>query len=300
MKGIRYIVLSVAALIAAFLSGCGTKRQEMVLVNEQHFRTEEVSELRLDYDNDDITLLESDSNDIVLREYMDIDKSSYYARIRHLGSTLHIEEGRRPGGNRLGCYVELYLPAGFTADIGIHTTESSLKTLAGHTMGILRAETTRGSLEIAGINAREVYVSSANGTVSMRNVTADTISIDAANARVEADHITGEIRYNTSGGTLILSGANGCGIFEAASDGHLELSFAEITGDISAVAGNGSIYFKAPAEAAFRFFASSRNGSIDSSYDSVAVNGGQASGDVGTNPVFCVELKTHNGKIEVR
>jgi len=283
-------------LVIITLTGCG-KKQEMKLVNEQNFTPADVLSIRLDYDNDDITLLESPTGDITLKEYMDIDKSAYYARIENSNGQLSIGEGQRPGGNRLDCYVELYLPADYEADISVHTTESILKTQISHPLAALHTETTHGTLELNNIKARMISVSSAGGTVNLSNVEADTISFDTANAVVNADHVHGAIRYTTSNGKLTLTAAYGLGVFDASSDGTLDIAFAEIMGEIKVSAKNSDIYFTAPEDAAFHFIASSRNGSIKAGYDGVVVSDGQAVGDVGKNPKFTVELKTHNGAV---
>ncbi|MDL2238005.1 DUF4097 domain-containing protein [Christensenellaceae bacterium OttesenSCG-928-K19] len=286
-------------LFMVTLTSCGEK-QEMKLVNEQTFTPSEVSSIRIDYDSDDITLLESATADIVLKEYMDIDKGTYYARIENKNGELSISEGQRPSGNRLDCYVELYLPAGYEADVAVHTTESTLKTQIGHSLAALRTDTTHGTLEITGIKARTVSVSSANGAAAISNVEADTISFNTTNAAVNADNVHGAIQYTTSNGKLILTAAYGSGTFEATSDGTIDITFTEITGDVKATAKNNDILFTAPEDTAFHFVASSRNGSIDASYDGVAVSNGQATGDVGDNPHFTVELDARNGNIEAK
>lgn len=287
------------ALFMATLTSCGAgEKQEMKLVNEQTFAPAEVTSIQLDYDNDDITLLESDTGDIILKEYMDIDKSSYYARIKNKNGQLAISEGRRPSGNRLGCHVELYLPSGYKADVALHTTESTIKTQVSQPMTALRAETTRGTMELTDIQAQTLSASSANGTINLSNVRADTIIVKATNAAVNADNVHGAIQYTTSNGKLKLTDAHGSGTFEASSDGTLELAFAKITGDINVSAKNSDIHFAAPKAAAFHFSASSRNGSIDANYDGVVVNDDQAAGEVGKNPQFTVELEARNGDIE--
>ena len=286
-------------LIMVMLTSCG-EAKEMRLVNEQRFTPSEVTSIRLDYNNDDITLLESATADIVLKEYMDIDKSAYYARIENRNGELSINEGMRPSGNRLGCYVELYLPADYEADVSVHTTESALTTQISHTLAALHAETTHGLLEIVDIKARTVSVSSANGTVNLSNVNADTLSFHTTNATVNADNVHGQIQYATSNGKLILTAAYGSGTFEVTSNGTLDIAFAEITGNIKASSKNSDVHFTAPKDAAFHFTASSRNGSVNVSYDGLVVNNGHAAGDAGNDPQFTVELEARNGNIEAK
>lgn len=217
------LLLAGIILFAATVPGCG-KKQEIKLVNEQNFTPSEAGSIRLDYDNDDITLLESSTSDIILKEYMDIDKSSYYARINNRDGELSISEGKRPGGNRLDCYVELYLPADFGPEVFVHTTKGTFETKFGHPLTALHAETTSGTLKLDNLQAQTLSVSSANGTVGLSNAQAETISIDTTNAEVNANNIHGAIRYTTSNGSLVLTAAHGSGNFEASSDGRLDIT----------------------------------------------------------------------------
>ena len=293
-------VLLGVLFLASIVTGC-EDAGEIKLVNEQSFSIADVSNIRLDYDDDDVFLLESGSADIVLKEYMDIDKAAYYARVTNDNGKLSIGEGQRPSGNRLNGYVELYLPAGCEADISIHTTESTLTTRIGHTLAALHTETTHGTLDLANITARAVSVSSPDGTVNVSNVKAETISFDTTNAVVTAKSVYGTIQYATTNGELVLTDAHGSGSFNASSGGSFDLAFSEITGDIKVTAKNSTILFTAPQNAAFHFIASSRNGSVNTDYENVAVSDvGKATGDVGDNPLHTVDLETQNGDIEAR
>lgn len=296
MKKRIYIAIALITMVSLLtLAGCGEK--QMQLVNEQSFDPSGIQNQCLDYDNDDITIFKSTDGNIVLKEYMDIDKSAYYAKVDNAGDELSIVEGQRPSGNRLKCYVEIYLPDGFTGDVSAHTTNGTLFTKTDLPFANLYADTTRGSLELNDINAKTISITSANGTINLNNVTADSIAFDTSNANIEATSIQGQIQYETSNSSLVLRNATGSGNFKASSDGKIDIDFAEITGNISVYVNNSDIVFGASDSTAFHFSAFSENGSIDTEYPGITEHNDHATGDVGSHPLYTVKLETKNGNI---
>ena len=299
MSKLKNLSIIMVALMQCSLTACGQK-QEMTLVNEQSFSPAGAQSIRVDYDKDDITIHESTDGQITLKEYMDIDKSSYYANIENVNGELIINEGKRPGGDKLGCKVELYLPAGLAADVFIHATDSTVQTQIGTPLAEVHFETTQGNLALSDLEAVSLTVSSANGTVKLDKVTADTITLDTSNADVDMNGVSGAITYISTNGNLTMRESVGSGSFHASSDGTFDIAYSEITGSISVYTHNSKILFAAPSSAAFIFTATSKNGDIQTAYPDVTVNGGTASGSVGGNPQYIVDLETRNGDIEAK
>lgn len=299
MCNMKFVTIAIAALALVSMSACG-KNREMALVNEQSISTADIQRILVDYDKDDITIYDSPSDQIIVKEYMDIDKSSYYARIKNKDGELTIGEGQRPGGDKLGCYIEMYLPVGLRADVCIHVTNSNIETQITQPMATLRFETTQGNLDLSNVEANNLFVASANGTVNLNGITADTITLKTGNATVDMTNVDGIIDYTTTNGKLTVQGASGYGSYSASADGTLDISYREITGDICAFTHNSNILFTAPADAAFNFTANSKNGNVQVDYAGITVSGGAAGGSVGSNPQHTVKLQARNGDIEAK
>ena len=78
-----------------FLSGCRIQNA-ITLVNTLTFNTGDFERLRLDYDADDIHVLKSTNEKLIVKEYMNENKQSFYARTYKRKGELLITEGDRP------------------------------------------------------------------------------------------------------------------------------------------------------------------------------------------------------------
>ena len=77
LLGANIIILGIMVLS---LVGCG-KNGALEVVNIQDFDVNEYNQITLDYDEDDISVLIGNDDEIILKEYMTMDKKKYYARI---------------------------------------------------------------------------------------------------------------------------------------------------------------------------------------------------------------------------
>jgi len=106
------------------LTGCG-EQKATALVNTLTFDTEDFGSLRLDYDAEDIHVLKSDNDKVILKEYMNEDKPSYYARVSTQSDELLITEGNRPNRSSFESYIEIYIPPNYTDSISLHSTSGN-------------------------------------------------------------------------------------------------------------------------------------------------------------------------------
>ena len=114
------------------------------------------------------------------------------------------------------------------------------------------------------------------------------------------NQINGAISYQSKGGKLTASALSGSGSFHASGDGSIDLSFADVTRDIFASTNNGTLTVTLPSELAFKFSATTKEGSIEPSFaDQLAITDNTAAGTVGASPEIAVELETRNGDIQV-
>ena len=89
----KQIVLCMAIILClSVLAGCSKSRSPQ-MANELRFSLDTVSELIISYDEETITFFESDSDYLVIKEYMTINKSSYYAKVTERNNSIHISEG---------------------------------------------------------------------------------------------------------------------------------------------------------------------------------------------------------------
>lgn len=290
----------VVFLLIGILSGCGGQKAT-VLVNTLSFDTGDFESLRLDYDADDIHVLESDNAKVILKEYMNENKKSYYARTFTQNGELLITEGERPRRSSFESYIEIYIPQDYTDSLSLHSTSGTISSkIALNLSGSFSVDTTSGVVEVSNTKASNVKAASTNGNLRLENMDADEVNIQTTNATTSMIQINGAISYQSKGGKLTASDLHGSGSFNASGEGSIDISFADVTSNISAYSKNGTLTVTLPSELSFKFSATTKEGSIEPSFaDQLAITDHTAAGTVGASPEIIVELETRNGDIKV-
>ncbi len=287
-------------LLLGLLSGCGGQKGT-ALVNTLTFNTGDFESLRLDYDADDIQVLESDNDKVILKEYMNEDKKRYYARSSTKNGELLITEGDRPRRSGFESYIELYIPQDYSGSLSLHSTSGTINSdIALNLSGDFSADTTSGVVKVSNTKVSKIKAASTNGSLSFNNIDADGVNIQTTNATTSINQINGTISYKSKGGKLTASELSGSGSFNASGEGSIDISFVDVRGDIFAYSKNGSLTVALPNELAFKFSATTKEGSMDISFaDQIAVTGNTAAGIIDASPGISIELETRNGNIKV-
>lgn len=289
----------VVFLLMGILSGCGGQKV-IALVNTLTFDTGDFKSLRFDYDVDNIHVLESDNEKVIVKEYMNENKKNYYARTSMKNGELLITEGDRPKRSSFESYIEIYIPQDYTNSLSLHSTSGTINSeIALNLSGDFCVDTTSGVVEVSNTKASTVKATSTNGSLSFENIYADKINIQTTNATTAMNQINGTISYQSKGGKLTASGLSGFGSFNASGEGPIDISFDDVTSDISAYSKNGTLTVTLPSGLDFKFSATTKEGSIDTSFaDQLAITDNTAAGTVGASSDITVELETRNGDIK--
>lgn len=300
MKCNSILIGCIFFLLMVILLGCG-RQKATALVNTLTFNTGDFESLGLDYDADDIRVLESDNDKVILKEYMNEDKKSYYARSSIHNGKLLITEGHRPRRSSFVAYIEIYIPQDYLGNLSLHSTSGTIiSDIALNLSGTFSVDTTSGVVEVSHTKAAKLIATSTNGSLNIDSIDADEVSIQTTNAKTSLKQINGAMSYQSRGGVLIASDLSGSGSFNASGEGSINIAFVEVRADISAYSKNGGVTVSLPNELTFSFSATTREGSIDTSFaDQITVIDNTATGIIGLSPVISIELETRNGDIKV-
>jgi hypothetical protein len=142
-------VFIIAAIIPAYCGGLTEKD----LVNIQEIELENIDSIDIVYSWENISVFKTNSNNLVLKEYMSINKSKYYAHISNFGGKVLIEKGARPFGigtgilfNVFNARMEVYLPASYTKNIKVKASSGNV--ILDKINGTVSAETSSGRIEL--------------------------------------------------------------------------------------------------------------------------------------------------------
>lgn len=283
--------------LTVFLGGCSGSQGT---VQTKEFSLTDVKSIVTDYDGESVTVKESDSDKIVVVEYMDKSKKSYFAQMDLSGGVLTISEGARPIGNGVHSYIEIYLPDAYHDSLSLHTTDGKILSDVALSFSSFSADTTNGELEVSNLIADNINLKSTGGKLTVKNLSAQVCTVDTTNADTLMDSITGMIEYESKGGDLTVTESIGYGNFQVTGDGSIQITFAEVTGDISAHTKNGNITLAIPDSLNFAFSATTHNGNIKTSFsDLLSVTDKTVGGTIGNNADVKIGLETKNGDINV-
>lgn len=284
------------------LSGC-SHGQSFQLANEITFSLESISEVTISYDEEKVTFYEGESNELTVKEYMTKKKSSYYAKTKQSGDCIKISEGGKPllkdGFSR---YIEVYFPASYQENLTVTTTDGNIDISEMKlSLNNLRIDSTSGRIRLNDVEASKIHLSSTSGILELGCLNADIITIDTTSGNVTCKKMDGNVNYTTTSGNIDVKSAIGFGNYKANHSGKLNVVYDEVTGDLSFFNKNDSIIVTLPADLDFEFAATTKNGSITTSFpECVSVDGRTASGTVGNHPAVTVKMETKNGDIEVK
>lgn len=301
MKTKNGIGILLTAFFLAVLTGCA-HAQSSGMANEIIFSLEGISEVTISYDEEPVTFYPAEGSELVIKEYMTKNRSSYYAHVRQKNGSIHISEGGKPFfRNGFSRYIEVYLPASYIESLTVTTTDGDID-LRNVTLQLsrLRIDSTAGTVDIESAAASDIHLSTTSGALNLGSLEADSIRLDTTSGTVVCDRLAGNVEYTSTSGTADIKAALGSGSYRANNSGGLDVSYTEVTGDLYFFNKNDNIHLTLPKDLSFAFEATTKNGSVSTTFqECITVEGRTARGIVGGNPTVSVKTETNNGKIEV-
>lgn len=301
MKTKDFICILLTAFFLFTLVGC-SHSQSPEIANEIHFSLEEISDVTISYDEEPITFYPSESNELIIKEYMTKNKSSYYADVKQNDDSIHISEGGKPffksGFSRC---VEVYIPTSYMEALTVTTTDGDID-LADVKLqsSKLRIDSTGGTVDLETAAASNIHLSTTSGTLNLGSLEADNIRLETTSGNVICDKLIGKVEYTSTSGNADIKSAVGSGSYKANNSGSLVVNYMEVTGDLYFFNKNDNINLTLPEDLSFEFEATTKNGSISTSFqECMTVDGRTTCGIVGDNATVSVNTETKNGNIEV-
>lgn len=298
-KQFLFSLITILFLLA--LTGC-TNSKTPEIANELHFSLREISDVTISYDEETITFFEADGDELIVKEYMTENKTSYYADVDEDRDSIHISEGSKPlfkdGFSR---YIEVYLPVTYTEALTITTTDGNIDlSNISLQLSTLRIDSTAGTVKLCEATASKLHLSTTSGTLELGNITADTIKLNTTSGTITCDELAGNITYTSTSGNADIKSAIGSGSYKANNSGQLSVVYTEVTGDLSFYNKNDDIKLTLPAELEFEFEATTKNGSVSTTFqECISIDGRTTRGTIGNNPTVTIKTETNNGNIEV-
>lgn len=302
MKITKTIVYGIASILSlSALAGC-THSDVAESANELRFSLGDISEVSISYDEEAITFYEAEGNELVIKEYMSKNKKTYYADVKQDNNHIQISEGGKPFFNDgFTRYIEVYLPTSYSKNLTITTTDGAIDVSGVRLeLSTLRIDSTKGNVQLSNASASNIYLSSTSGTLDLGRIKADNIRLETTSGNITCNKLMGEVAYTSTSGNLNVTSALGSGSYKISNSGKLEVLYTDVTGDLTFFNKNDNIDLTIPNDLEFKFKATSKNGSISTTFESdTKVDGRTTRGTIGDNPTVMIKTETNNGNIQV-
>jgi DUF4097 and DUF4098 domain-containing protein YvlB len=291
---------------------------------EQKINLENIETITVRYSSENIFVFRNDTNSFILKEFMNEDNSSYYARITSNGGNLSIEAGRRPF--RLFDYsnrrIEIYIPVS-NIDLTIKTFSGKIEVIDQILTSSINLESSSGNISTGSITANTVDFRASSGRITVDSITADTVNFRTSSGRIRCDNINGNTTIESNSGDIVFGIING-DIFAQSSSGDIELGLAdgainiktssgsvrctitENARDILIATSSGRVFLNIPRSSSFNFSSRSSTGRLRTPFNDMLSSplsdrnlfrGTIGTGDISENQ--SINITTSSGSINV-
>jgi hypothetical protein len=300
MTRTRRLIRSAALLLCLSLAGTVWALGEPSLANTETVEMGNIENLSISYGGDTVILRESETPDLVIKEYLSRNNRRYYARITRSGDTVQIKRGRRPwfSWGFWEARIEIYLPRSFrgnlrlanssgslsgdadlrgykSVDISVSSGDALLKNISGESVSVHVASgkldisaiegssfvsVSSGRLQIGNITGQENHIKVSSGRLRIGAVEGRSI-IDISSGNMTVDRIHGKTDVDISSGGLELGNFSGEGTFEASS-GDLKLELKDLEEDLRFRVSSGNITVTIPSTISFNLDAVTKSGTV--------------------------------------
>jgi len=269
----RLVVLLFAILGVNQLFARGT----LDLVNTQTLDMNLVEALTISYSSDNIILLESGDNNLILKEFMTRNRSEYFATINNSQGVLSISNGKRP--RLISTRVEIYIPKIFTGNLIVNLRSGNLT--ADYSM-----------------NHKTVNLSVSSGNLEINSISSEYVMVEVSSGNININSFQGKIDTVNRSGNVVVNSFVGEGTFDIRS-GNIDLTVNDIVGDIALFTNSGNIDFIIRRNVSFVLDAEVGSGNVK-----IPNLTGQiktiAKYNIGSNPIYRVFAKCGSGNINIR
>lgn len=301
MKTKTHFLLCGAILGLSLMAGCSNNAPQGA-ANELEFSLSDVSQVTISYDEEPITFFAGDSDKLMIKEYMTDNDKRYFAKVEEASGSIKISEGNKPllHGD-FSRYVEVYLPVSYQENLTVTTTDGKID-LSGVPLELssLRVDSTSGTVQIENAVARNIHLSTTSGKLELGSLQGTQIKLETTSGTLVCEELDGDVTYTSTSGDADIKSAIGSGSYRADQSGKLDVTYTEVTGDLSLFNKNDKANLTIPATLDFDFKATTKNGSISTTFQqNVSVEGETVRGTVGENPNVTISVETKNGDIQV-
>lgn len=339
MKQLKIIQITILTILACFLGGImiygiagndfpvyfSFKNQHYEIDEEREFDLTNVESIEVKYDwhDNDIIIMESPSDKLILKEYSRGNNNSSPARVTNDNGILQIvKQGKLPSKffsfQFYHGYTELYLPSDYYNALSVSTSSGSIRTETTlHSKAGFDFSATSGSIHLSNVSAAKIAVSTTSGNIRIGEMTAEAVDLSCSSGNLRADKLSADdFDASTTSGNIKIADITAPNVKITASSGNIKVESGQLAGSFKTTSGSISMTQLSLSD---NLLLSASSGDIKVSMASLApytVDASTSSGNivadgvreyhkkkmewsVGDNPKHHLDISTTSGSISV-
>lgn len=285
--------------------------QNYDLVLEKEVEADGITSLLVQYDmnSNDVFFYENTGDTILIREYFNFTpRENQLSTVQQNGGELLIKGRSRnftsflSFGNSQNGYTEIYLPAGFYADLSVKTVSGDIRSEIPFAQSdSFAASSVSGDIFFPLVEAGNIDMSSTSGDIFTGQVTCKRLQASTVSGDITLENVEGNTDISSTSGDICVRGGNGSRNISSIS-GEIRLFLEELTDSLEISTTSGDVFIQLPEEAAFALKFSSTSGDCNTFFNDVLSfnkRGTTANGQYGGNSDIKVTVSTTSGSLRI-
>ncbi len=274
--GIACIVAILALLMeetamAKTVNRSGSSKSDFAMecINTCKWTASDIETLQLKYYFEEILILPSPNNNIILKQYLSCNDSKYLDTVSKDGNAITITQGQRPSNVTYQSKLKLYIP--------------------DHYNGTVELDVDEGSIAIRGpLAVKTMMLNLAEGKIQADKVTViNSLTAHAPDGVVYLTDCTGNIGVEVGSGSVIINSCNIGGSIKANDYTAMNIGLSGIYSNLRISNKEGTVRLGLPGNDSFRInaFLTDKDGVLRNNFSDTFTNDGMSiNGTWGSNP----------------
>jgi DUF4097 and DUF4098 domain-containing protein YvlB len=266
------------------------------LVNSQTLDMNLAENLTISYSSDNIILLESNDNNLILKEFMTRNSPEYFAKMGNSRDAITISNGKRPWFIRTR--IEIYIPKIFNDNLVVNLRSGNLTANYSMDHKTINLSVSSGNLKINRITSENITVDVSSGNITIDELIGNDLTVRNRSGNININSLQGKVNTVNQSGNIKVNNFVGEGAFDVRS-GNIDLTVNDITGDLSLSSNSGNVNLMMRPNISFILDAEVRSGTIGAPNLRRQTNT-NIQHNIGSSPIYKVFAKCGSGNINIK
>ena len=284
------------------------------LVNSQTLDMNLAENLTISYSSDNIILLESNDNNLILKEFMTRNSPEYFAKIENSRDAITISNGKRPWFIRTR--IEIYIPKIFNDNLVVNLRSGNLTANYSMDHKTINLSVSSGNLKINRITSENITVDVSSGNITIDELIGNDLTVRNRSGNININSLQGKVNAVNQSGNIKVNNFVGEGAFDVRSgnirvnnfvgegtfgvrSGNIDLTVNDIVGDLSLSSNSGNVNLLMRPNISFILDAEVRSGTIGAPNLRRQTNT-NIQYNIGSSPIYKVFAKCGSGNINIK